>query len=590
MIWQYNPLSLPLIIGAVLIMVLALTASRRRDDLSVSLFVIFTLCVSGYMLAYSLELNATNLRTILFSAQLKLTFLSLFPIAWLLTVIAYTGHDRWISFQRIFLLLVFPIVFSFLVWTNHLHNLVWVMTDTQEIGNQVYFSRTYGVMLWAAVIYFYCISLAAILILGTTAIRSPDIYQGQLVPLIIGAAIPIVADMVTTASLGIVPHFLDLAPYGMGIAIIPMAFSFFRYKLFDMLPAVHSQIFENISDAIFVLDDHSRVIEMNPPAAELIGSNREAAIGKMLKDLFPELADTIRGSWLSHTEISIKRDDRERYFDLRISTISNRRGRTTGRIAVMRDISALKQAEESARRYAIELEEQNEQLDAFSHTVAHDLQAPLSLTVGYSDLILGSGDSTDMPSIRQFARRIRQAGLNMSDMIKNLLLLSHIDSAGSVIAPIEMRVLARSAVDRFEFDIQDRGIEVAIDENMPDALGHGPWVEEVFANLVSNAIKYIGKDNPAPRITISAEHRGELIRYQVEDNGVGISPDDQKKLWEKFSRFHSKEASGLGLGLSIVLRIIEKLGGTVGVTSAEGEGSTFWFTLPAARPDSAAAD
>jgi signal transduction histidine kinase len=113
-------------------------------------------------------------------------------------------------------------------------------------------------------------------------------------------------------------------------------------------------------------------------------------------------------------------------------------------------------------------------------------------------------------------------------------------------------------------------------------MGHTQWIEEVFANLISNAIKYMGKDNPVPSITITGFQIHNLVRYEVRDTGVGISPKDQAHLFEMFTRLHTVEADGLGLGLSIVRRIISKLNGQLGVESERGKGSAFWFTIPAA--------
>jgi signal transduction histidine kinase len=112
-------------------------------------------------------------------------------------------------------------------------------------------------------------------------------------------------------------------------------------------------------------------------------------------------------------------------------------------------------------------------------------------------------------------------------------------------------------------------------------MGYGPWIEEVFANLISNAVKYIGKDNEAPCITIRGMRDGDMVRYEVEDNGLGIKPEDQARLFDMFSRFHKGEEAGFGLGMSIIQRIVTKLKGTMGVQSEPGVGSTFWFALPA---------
>ena len=117
-------------------------------------------------------------------------------------------------------------------------------------------------------------------------------------------------------------------------------------------------------------------------------------------------------------------------------------------------------------------------------------------------------------------------------------------------------------------------------DSWPRALGHAAWVEEVWANYLSNAIKYGGQP---PRVMLGAEPQQDgMVRYWVRDNGPGLAPEDQARLFTPFTRLDQVRVKGHGLGLSIVRRIVEKLGGQVGVESQLGQGSTFFFILPAA--------
>jgi signal transduction histidine kinase len=120
---------------------------------------------------------------------------------------------------------------------------------------------------------------------------------------------------------------------------------------------------------------------------------------------------------------------------------------------------------------------------------------------------------------------------------------------------------------------------------MPPAYGQAQWVEEVFANLVSNAIKYIGANNTQPVVMIDGRPVGRYVRFEVRDNGIGIRAEHQEKLFKMFARAGAPAGvDGLGLGLSIAHRIVRRLRGDIGVDSAYGEGSCFWFTLPATDP------
>ncbi|MBN1430821.1 MAG: PAS domain S-box protein [Anaerolineae bacterium] len=230
-----------------------------------------------------------------------------------------------------------------------------------------------------------------------------------------------------------------------------------------------------------------------------------------------------------------------------------------------------------------QLEERNAELDAFGHTVAHDLRGPLTNLIGYAEMLGVLFEEEISPQALTCVQTIGMSALKMDQIISSLLLLATLRNADESIAVVEMEPVAYAAVERFREQIDQRGIEVVVMPDLPPALGHGPWLEEVFANLVDNAIKYIGKNNASPCITIRGFTQDNMVRYEVIDNGLGIRPENRDRLFEMFSRFHKTEGKGLGLGLSIIKRIVDKLHGMLGVDSVLGEGSTFWFTLPAVK-------
>ncbi|MBN1964237.1 MAG: PAS domain S-box protein [Anaerolineae bacterium] len=233
-----------------------------------------------------------------------------------------------------------------------------------------------------------------------------------------------------------------------------------------------------------------------------------------------------------------------------------------------------------ARVYA-QLQDRNRELDAFSHTVAHDLQSPLNLVIGYTGLVLEDSSVQLSADALDFLQVVRNSANQMSRMIDSLLLLATLRDAQQVIDVVETGPVVAAAVDRLRGEIEQRGVTLVVEPGLPPARGHGPWLEEVFANLIGNAIKYIGQRNTDPCIWVRGQVEGASVRYEVEDNGIGITTENQAALFAMFARFDKGEARGFGLGLSIVLRIVRKLNGEVGVTSEPGQGSTFWFTLPA---------
>lgn len=233
--------------------------------------------------------------------------------------------------------------------------------------------------------------------------------------------------------------------------------------------------------------------------------------------------------------------------------------------------------EQALRGYATTLETTNSELDAFNHTIAHDLKHPLTIINGYAHLLT---DEALTPEGRRMLSTIPKVVDSMVEMIDGLLQLAKLRDANASRTSVDMNAALEKALARFD-DSRDK---IAIEGKLPSALGHEPWMTEVFANLINNALKYTPEER-TPALRVHGIRQGKMARYEVRDNGIGIKPEDQLRIFEMFTRIsdenHRVAYKGLGIGLSIVKRIIQRQGGEVGVTSKPGEGSTFWFTLPA---------
>jgi signal transduction histidine kinase len=228
------------------------------------------------------------------------------------------------------------------------------------------------------------------------------------------------------------------------------------------------------------------------------------------------------------------------------------------------------------------LQARNEELDAFDHTVAHDLQNPLSLIIGFADVLRHR-------RFEEISEEERNRSLNlivnnaqkMSNIVHELLLLSSVRKSDVLTQPMDMQEVINAALMRLMDKIDQSGAEISMPDTWPQAWGHAPWVEEVWENYLSNAIKYGGKP---PKIAIGATALTDgMVRYWVRDNGRGLMKSEKARLFTPFTRLSNIRVSGHGLGLSIVQRIVEKLDGQVGVESEPGQGSTFSFTLPAVK-------
>ncbi|MDM8518826.1 hybrid sensor histidine kinase/response regulator [Anaerolineales bacterium HSG6] len=242
--------------------------------------------------------------------------------------------------------------------------------------------------------------------------------------------------------------------------------------------------------------------------------------------------------------------------------------------------STLEEQNKRLQAEIIEREKLIEELDTFAHTVAHDLKNPLGVTISYAQFLSKYGDQLTPDQLTKYTDIIMKNGHKMTSIIDELLLLASARQEEVELRPLNMGHIANEAQDRLLYIIEEAEAEIIVPESWPTSIGYGPWVEEVWANYISNAIKYGGSP---PRVELSALVKDNgMIQFRVWDNGQGLSAEQQSKLFTPFTRLERKKVDGHGLGLSIVQRIIEKLGGNVGVTSPNipGQGSIFYFTLP----------
>lgn len=250
---------------------------------------------------------------------------------------------------------------------------------------------------------------------------------------------------------------------------------------------------------------------------------------------------------------------------------------TSTHVISLLDITERKQIEEA-------LQARNEELDAFAHTVAHDLQNSVTAVQGYAMMLEEMYARLTAEEVTHHIHKVATSARKMGTIISELMLLAGLHTANVPRGPLDMGTVVTEALQRLEHMIEAYQAEIVLPDAWPAAVGYGPWIEEVWVNYISNAIKYGGTP---PRVELGADllsgsaEVGAAINFWVRDNGAGLMPEAQAKLFTPFTRLGQVDLKGHGLGLSIVRRIVRKLGGQVGVESAVGQGSAFSFTLPA---------
>jgi PAS domain S-box-containing protein len=350
-------------------------------------------------------------------------------------------------------------------------------------------------------------------------------------------------------------------------------------------------IVQGVAGAILLMDAQRRITFANSSARALLGYDLTSVLGMSHADFLPELElpieDGISGALIPSTRFETVVHHRD---GTSVPVLASTRplyqgGLLMGSLIVLIDITEIKAAEAKLRQYAADLRAQNAELDAFAHTVAHDLRGPLTGILGFTELLQVSAEDAQDPHLIEYARHIYRNSAKMNNIIDELLLLASVREVSDIpMRPLDMASIVRETQYRLSYLIEEYNAVLVTPPAWPPAIGYPQWIEEVWVNYVSNALKYGGwpEQRIPPRIELGFDMVSEgdnRVRFWVRDNGKGLTEQQQSQLFTPFERLHNVRAQGHGLGLSIVRRILEKLRGEVGVESTPGEGSLFYFIL-----------
>jgi PAS domain S-box-containing protein len=299
---------------------------------------------------------------------------------------------------------------------------------------------------------------------------------------------------------------------------------------------------------------------------------------EMVKKEFNE-AFARQGDW--HFECRIRRADGEiRWIEEIGQGQYSDAGSPLRILGLMLDITERKQFEATQKEYAEKLMASNEELQRYAYVASHDLQEPLRSIVSFSQLLDRRYRGKLDEDADEYIQFIVDGGVRMQALIKDLLQVSRIETQAQPLAPTDANAVVADSIRSLKTPIQENNVRVTVDP-LPIVMADPSQFEQIFTNLIGNAIKYHRPEMP-PAITVSAERHGDWWEFSVRDNGIGIKPEFFDRIFEMFRRLHTiDEYEGTGIGLAIVKKIVERHGGRVRVESEPGEGSTFFFTLPA---------
>lgn len=221
----------------------------------------------------------------------------------------------------------------------------------------------------------------------------------------------------------------------------------------------------------------------------------------------------------------------------------------------------------------------NDQMNAFVYSISHDLRAPLRSINSFSKILLEEGGFEGSPQTAEYLQRIALSGTKMNNLLDDLLSYSRLSQADLRLEATALDSVTADVVAGLQAEIKEKAATVFVGKDCPLVLGNPTMVHQVISNLIENALKFV-RPEQRPEVRVYWTLNGDVLRTVVEDNGIGVAKEHQERIFGVFERLHSeKEFPGTGIGLAIVRRAVERMGGRMGVESEVGKGSRFWFEL-----------
>jgi PAS domain S-box-containing protein len=361
----------------------------------------------------------------------------------------------------------------------------------------------------------------------------------------------------------------------------------------------------SIGDGVIVTDPEGRVVLMNPESERMTGWSLTEALHQPLTTVFRIVNEETRAMaedpvakvlierrvvGLANHTVLLSRLGEECPIEDSAAPICDAQGKILGVVMVFHDATTMRRAQKSLKAYSADLEKQVadrtttlqqavSDLEAFSYTVSHDLRSPLRAMQGFSEAVLEDyGEKLDDRG-KNYLERIKNAAVRLDRLIQDLLAYTRISRMDVPMEQLDLHRMVHEIVEHYP-NLNAPAAEVRIEGTLPKVLGREASLTQILSNLLGNSVRFI-EPGKTPEVRVWGEDRGAFVRLWIEDNGVGIAPADQQRIFDMFVQVNDPQAygGGTGIGLAIVKKAVQTMRGEVGVESEVGTGSKFWVDL-----------
>jgi NtrC-family two-component system sensor histidine kinase KinB len=351
--FEYTPYLIPAFLAAAAALTITPYTWWHRDVRGAAALGILTSAAAVWIVGYALELSGSDLPTKMVWYSLEYLGIAAVPVAWFVFSLHYTRQRQRLTRQGLVLLCVIPALTVVLALTNEAHHLMWADARLVNTGSFVALDVTFQLMFWVHAAYSYLLLIWGTLILVGTLLRMSNLYRLQAGIVVVAVAISLVTNLLWLLNISPVPY-LDLTPFAVVVSSLMLGAVLFRFRLVDLVPLAREVVIEYMHDGMLVLDTQNRVLDCNPVAQQLLGIASAELLGSTVQDILPGCADVFKTDSTS-LETQCETVLNGRRCELRLSPLADRRGRLTGRLLVLHDVTENRQAQEALRRSQVQL-------------------------------------------------------------------------------------------------------------------------------------------------------------------------------------------------------------------------------------------
>lgn len=590
--------------GIYLQAILATLVKRRADMPAVQTLVIALFMGCGWCVLAAIDLITQSLDGKLLLFRLGALFIPFIPVVWLETVHRLVRGRPLLYGPRLVAISVIPMISIVLIWTSDFHALYRHDFTVVAAGGFMALQSERGPWDLVAMLYGAGVTLAIFWLLWGWVPRISKNPWGIRLALVALAALPLAAEVLSLLDAGPL-NKIDYLSIAVAFSASGLTWGLIRLRVVDLSHTSRRSLVERLKDLLIVIDRQNRIVDINAPACQLLGTERGSVVGwnaLEVLSVWPSVVRHLSTAGEESGEVVLPGESGENVaYEMVVVPIEsvgdNGGGNPAARLIILRDISSHKKVEEELRRAKSSAEEADRAKSRFLAMMSHEIRTPMNAVVGFAEILKASQLS---PEQAEYVDLIAESGESLLVIIDDLLDYSKIETGQIVLehAPFGLHDKV-SAVSRLMLPrAKAKGLEFfwEIDPEVPTvALGDGGRVGQVLLNLVGNAIKFTPDGEIQLRVRTVRHQRVDLprdscvVEFSVEDTGIGVAPNMSERIFQPFSQAVDRgeldqNSAGTGLGLAISRKLCELMGGELQMTPRVGGGSIFSFTAVFALP------